>query len=484
MNNTQPAYWSAPLRPLAPAPYPADALPPVLCNIAEAVARKINAPPEPVYCSTLGAVSAACGKNLVVPSGPPGDDEVLHANLYFLIAAESGVWKSRIFKRIFGPLYDYQKQVRELFKTSQKPTLEREKLMLGKRKEALAQRAKKSPLSLNEQVELLNIIKRLEVIEDALLGTRLICEDITTQALGTALYNNGEMISSLSSEASEALNVITGRYAGEKVTADDNLYVRAFSGDPYTVDRISRPSVDLHCPLMTLFWMTQPVHMHRLFENESFCLGGLLPRFLVYTRDDDDLPPNKHAKPIDPKISNAFNNMLFTLLNEFRNASAERRLPESREIFEFFCDYDGSFLERKIGPDRDIAPFLRRYKELAWRIVLNLHAASYLKDADKYPLSLETAQNAVRIMDWHALEMERALEPRRGVLMKADFRKLWGFLKGMDQWQAPVHEIERLLRWKRPQIDKVVDAFPQVFCRKRGARAKRRGRIPELIAIV
>jgi hypothetical protein len=55
-----------------------------------------------------------------------------------------------------------------------------------------------------------------------------------------------------------------------------------------------------------------------------------------------------------------------------------------------------------------------RWTELAWRIALVLHAASFREEAVSEPLVEETAKISIRLMRWFVQEQLRSLRSTRG----------------------------------------------------------------------
>lgn len=96
-----------------PAPYPLEALPPLIRDAVQEVAGFVQAPVALVAASALAAVSTAVQTRHSVRrdaalSGP--------ATLYLLTVAESGERKSTIDKLFTGPIRDWEAQQRKLYR--------------------------------------------------------------------------------------------------------------------------------------------------------------------------------------------------------------------------------------------------------------------------------------------------------------------------------------------------------------------------------
>jgi hypothetical protein len=490
---------TAPIQPFPPQPFPADALPTVLREMAEGVAQEYSVPVDVVYCTILAAASAALGKNLVTPSGPQGSTLTLCGNLYYLISVRSGTAKSLVFNEIFKPLLEYERIMIEDFTNSNKPNLEQERALHNKRKDALLQKSKKNPLNPTEQAELLNIYLRLAKIEEELTGPRLFCSNITSEALGQALSRNHEMISSVSADARGVFQVIKGEYK-KGDNPDENIYTQSFSGDFCPVDRVGRDSLYLKHPIMTICWMGQPDCVQKLYLDEGFREGGFLARFLVFTQDLDVKERPDVINAIDPAIRQRYHDNLTLLCADVRLAKTEIRLPHNPQVYHLLREYYNSFVPRINGMDRDIDVYLKRFSELANRIALVLHAVKHVKEYTTpanvpglpcySAISEETARNAIRIMNWHILELERALESTRDATVRSNTFLLLKFLKECAQRDpygqpaASVSEIIRKFRWKREQLDKVLQGYPHLFTVYQGMPPKRGGIPSEMVRMI
>lgn len=81
---------------------------------------------------------------------------------------------------------------------------------------------------------------KLQDIKARLHAPRMFTEDTTAEALAKLLERNDEQILSWP-DASKTIQNLEGRYTEERM-ADDGLYVKAYTGDPHIVDRVTRPS--------------------------------------------------------------------------------------------------------------------------------------------------------------------------------------------------------------------------------------------------
>jgi hypothetical protein len=440
-------------------PFPAHALAPLQRSMGEAVASVLTIGPEIPYCCTLSATSAACGRSLMVSSGP---NRKIGANTYFLIGGVSGLGKSSLFRPCFEPLHSFQTTRFNQFIKIDQPRLRLEKLKLKKELEIYKKSVGKKNNVTGQDNKMMAILARLDELEIELRPPQVVCEDTTTEALALVLKANREQVFSLSPDADKVFRNIEGRYVSGK-TLDESLYVKAFSRDPHCVNRISRESIYLESPCMSICWMTQPDRLNRLFANSEFRDGGLLPRFLVVNRSSNIAEIPKVIPRIDSKLQYAYHDMIMGLLVNFWDSQCECLIPESAETYEAMRQYHNSLVPQMNGVDADIASFLKRLAEQAWRIAVCIHAALFRADCVNRPISLKTAQGAIEIARWHAQEQLRVLEPVRELTVYESFQKLIQFLQIQPQWEAATREVQRRFHWSREQLDKVVGAFSRCF---------------------
>jgi hypothetical protein len=191
------------------------------------------------------------------------------------------------------------------------------------------------------------VVARLEAIKLPLRPPQMICEDTTSEALVQVLQENREQVFSLSADADKVFLNIEGRYL--KKGYDDNLYVKGFSRDQHIVNRVCREPTFLQHPCITILWLTQPSRLTRLYENEEFRTGGLLPRFLISSRVSDVREIPTHNPCIPPGVNSAYIEIITELLTNFWKSGDDRRFPDSPETYECLRSYYNSLVPRMNG---------------------------------------------------------------------------------------------------------------------------------------
>ena len=195
------------------APFPLDALPQVLRDIIEGVARTERVPLAlPAMCA-VAVASAAIGAGLEIASGP---NRRTRANLYFLASAESGSGKSETFRIIAAPLVDHQTRLIETWKSNTLPKIETEIGVLIKEIKTLEAKAAKANTAPKEREEMLAELAAKRARKNKLLSLStmpcIIAQDVTTERLAVLLRDNREVIFSASADARKLIENLMGRY--------------------------------------------------------------------------------------------------------------------------------------------------------------------------------------------------------------------------------------------------------------------------------
>ena len=216
------------------------------------------------------------------------------------------------------------------------------------------------------------LIRRKEEIEAELTRRpKIVCEDVTREKLQVLLAQNYERILSASAEARQVIQaVLNGR--------GDNPYLKAWSGDPVDVDRISRDAVPLKAPRMALLWLPQPDLLTEMFTRRILTNNGFLPRVLPCVVDYAPVLLSTRTRRVAFQTEKNWGDLVRGL---FERTTPRRALrspcgarPRSRPCS---SAHYNSVVERRRGELADVGPFAARWAEQGWRLVIVLHAATW-----------------------------------------------------------------------------------------------------------
>ena len=84
---------------------------------------------------------------------------------------------------------------------------------------------------------------------------RLVVDDVTMEVLGKLMEQNNERIGIFSTEGG-IFNILAGRYSDKTII---DLILKAYTGDRYAQDRMTRRGQALDHPLITMLLYVQPI---------------------------------------------------------------------------------------------------------------------------------------------------------------------------------------------------------------------------------
>ena len=232
------------------------------------------------------------------------------ANLWLLPALAPGNRKSAVERAAAAPLRDWERDQAVEMATDIAAAASDLKVAEARAKELRTQAAKAT-----SDVEVRDLARRAAEIERAApqvpTPPQLWTSDATPENLGMLLETHGERMAWLSAEGG-FFEIVGGRYS--KGVPNLDLMLKAHAGDPERVDRIGRPPVYLHEPLLTIAMSPQPELLRGLMAKPGFRGRGLLGRFLYF------LPPSPlgyrtlNGPPVPKAVRAAYHDRLRTIL--------------------------------------------------------------------------------------------------------------------------------------------------------------------------
>jgi hypothetical protein len=384
-------------------PFPIACLPEGAGAMAREIARVTTSQSgELASVSVLGILSAALGAGLQIVSGP---ERLTRPNLFIMAIAESGTGKGEAFKLAAKPFEDAEAEEIENFEMTSRPGLLAELSVAEKRAKKLCTDAAKER-DTHSRIAIMNEYRQAEAERGALeknleSAPRWKVGDVTKEALAIVLQGQpGEAAASLSSEARGIFAIVKGRYAKEG--GDEDFYCSAYSGDSVAVDRVGRPRVMLRSPCLSILWMVQPDAARCAFGDEALTESGLLPRFLIF--DPKVEPKERHGEtPRIPRfVIESWKDLVEDLL-KYRRAGREPVVATtSLEAAALLRDYENENIRARQRGGRlaDLAPYVARWSENAWKMALILHACRHGAKAHETPVAAETARDAIEVVQW------------------------------------------------------------------------------------
>jgi Protein of unknown function (DUF3987)/CHC2 zinc finger len=437
-------------------PFPLHCLPPLVEAMAKEVCATERVPESLVGCCALGILSASIGAGLAVRSA---SNRLTRANIYLLASAESGSGKSETFRHLAKPFQQFELDRINRWEELERPdAIAKRELLEADIKERKRQYAKHHDDNIGEEVK--EFEREMEELECRLHMPTLSCEDITNEKLADLLSKNDQQLASLSSDALSIVNILLGRY-NKLDRTDEALYLKAFSGDPCVVHRMSRDPIFLKSPCLTALWLTQPDKLQSLLDERSLNEGGLIPRILPCNTNCGPREIGKNPPSISISVEKAYAGLIFSLLETYRLAPERFRIKPTLEALEALNDHHDAIVKRRRGELRDVSSYAARWNEQAWRIAVCLHAGTHGGQAHEQPFSLETGQRAIALADWFAAEQLRILNAGRTQRKFERLQKLTELIVRQYNGAAALRALQRNNGFEPAETRELVAKFPE-----------------------
>ena len=435
----------------APENFPASVLPPLLLTVAEDMARVYQTPVCLPGMATLAVLSGALGRSVVVMGAYK--DKPTRLNLYVMASAERGTGKGNIGEHLSHPIAERSKQLRE-HQLNESASYRGEVGILKKEIAKLENTGVSESGTVRHKTEsdLTTKNRRLETLDrEAKRERKLWVSDCGSEALGRALDDNDETLFSYSSEAGAALKVALGKYTDGK--GDFDLLLSGYSGDSVRVDRITRKSLELISPCLSLFWLVQGVILRDLCGNPEAVERGLTARPLIFetgaVRQLDDR--TNLATTTGPRWADFINGVLDQRLIQDREPGVIQCTPEARAVFSDFSD-ESVMLGR--GQFADLDGELTRWRENGIKVAGLFALAEGLRT-----LTADHAERGCAIVRWAGYSYLGILSAGRAERKRTDLDRLLVIIKEKGG-EITLGDLQRHHEIKRSFVQSVMAAFP------------------------
>jgi DNA polymerase I-like protein with 3'-5' exonuclease and polymerase domains len=261
---------------LAPAPalplFPVDILPPWVGDWATAAAVALQVPVDLPATLALAACSAGVAQKVVAVPRPGWAEPV---NTYWVTALPPSDRKTQAFTRAVAPVFEMQDRIRQESAPARREAEATQKALL-KRAARLEDKYAKAETP-EERTEALEELKAVKAEFDQLIVPvlpQLLVDDETPDNLTKTVCEQGGRLFQASAEGTLFENI--GRWS-DKPTFD--IYLKAYSGDPLSVGRVTRARTECRHPALTCAIAPQPAVIEGLGEDPSLAGRGFLARW-------------------------------------------------------------------------------------------------------------------------------------------------------------------------------------------------------------
>jgi replicative DNA helicase len=263
-----------PLTQTMPIPvFPVDMLPGPVADMVRATAESTQTDPAMAGTSALSALSACTGGHAEIEIRG-GWREPL--NVYTVTILAPGERKSAVQLAMIRPLLDTEQQLADAGMAARLEA-ETRKHIAEKAADKLKHEAAKAANTDGWNTAMANALGAAQIADSIQVPAvpRIIADDITPEAAGTVLAEQGGRLAIISAEGG-IFDIIAGRYSGNVPNMD--VWLKGHSGDPLKVDRKGRPPEYVRRPALTLGLMIQPAVLNAVAANRQFRGRRLLAR--------------------------------------------------------------------------------------------------------------------------------------------------------------------------------------------------------------
>ncbi|WP_241836123.1 YfjI family protein [Streptomyces sp. JS01] len=436
-----------------------------LAPFVTATAESLQVPDDMVAFACLATISTATGGRRKVQVKHGWSESTA---LYLTALADSSEKKTPALNAACDPLRDIETELIEKARPAVEETrqeiritekaMEAAEKVAGGGKAADREDAKADAEAARE--------KLLELGDNPALPLILV-RDITLEALALRMAEQKGRLGSLASEGG-LFKIAAGLY-GNNGKANTDLLLEAYTGGPYSIERIGRPDRRMPSTFLALGMIIQPGMIAGLEKkNPEFRQSGFLGRFL-YAKPAPTDTDTFDTPEVSSDVADDYGQRVRTLVSDVWNTSdiiVMRLSVEARAEFGRF--YDAFAKRRKPGGDlHDIADWAGKLRGQLVRIAACI---TLFEDPAAQEISLERIQAAISmapyfitharaVFDLMGKNREGALKPLRDLLAwlrsrsapNADFsaRDAWQALKGrewaedMDTMNEALKEMER-----------------------------------------
>ena len=252
-----------------PAPdFPIECLPAVMRRWVKESATALQAPIEMLSVPMIAAIASCIGSGAAIELNRKGWLE--RCAMYCALFAPKGSIKSPALKAVLFVLWIIESENREEWEAAYaawKEAAHEAKLRLkaydARVRELLKKHGDKAELP-----------EKPAAIPPAPVWSRIVTTSSTIEKLAGLMSESRGMTLALDELATLIMNM--ERYSGG---SDRQFYLAAHSGEPYSVDRISRPHLHVPCTWLTIIGGIQPAVAQKLFDARAGIDDGLFERF-------------------------------------------------------------------------------------------------------------------------------------------------------------------------------------------------------------
>lgn len=442
-------------------PFPVQCLPLILQNYLREICRVYGVCEALPGACMLGTLSMALGSGAEIDIG----EYRVRGNLFVLGSARSGTGKSVVFSRVVQPFLDYERNWVAYWRKNTLPGIKAKIRMLKQRQETLDKQASKLPkMSEADLQEATNIEQDLQDLTRLTQEPSMTFGEATREKIADLVSRSPrETLASVSAEARGCINALMGRYNSK---TDEDMFVALWSGDYYKICRMYRPDTVLRNPCLSLLWLVQPDLLSQLLSSDDMLDSGLLARTLFFEGGSPFHTIGNQA-PLLPSSQHAWQDLVCRIANTFYHQPEAVIFPCQQEVLDLMTRFRLCLIQRTKfeGDLADVSSFAARWVEQTWRIMLVLHVTK-LQEMVLSPVSMETANEAIQLMDWFATQQLLLLTAQRERKTDERFESLLQVLGRKPGQCCSLRDLHRRHGFQEAEVRTIVLNHPGILVMK------------------
>jgi hypothetical protein len=458
----QPDEWPDPIplnTHMALPPFPLTAFPGWLREWVTAESHATQTPPDMAAMLSLGIIATACQRVLIVRVR---DGWVEQPSIYTAISLPPGSRKSAVMHAAREPLDEYELEQAEIL-APQIARSQDARAAAEKRLARAIERASKAdgPERLAADQDMHDARASLSAAESAVVSApQLSCSDATQEALARLLAHNRECMALLDAEGCGPLANMAGRYTDGSAAID--LYLRAHAGDAYRCDRMSRETISLRRPALTMAITTQPEVLRQLGQRREMRGLGLLARFLWVVPTSTVGRRLSRPEPMAERVRSAYASHVRALLELERRQDGEPHIVQLSIAADDVLTAWSERLEPRLGTGGDlehVADWAGKLAGACVRIAGLLQAVQYPDCPWRVELSADTMQRALIVGDYLLAHAVAALGEMGADPVLADARHVLGWLLARNVRTISRRNLWHSMRGRYPRAEMIEPAL-------------------------
>ena len=441
--------------------FPIEAMPKSLIKYLRSLSNSLQVTTDMVCCNALGILAACCQGKYKVEIKPDWREPL---NLYILNIAQPSERKSAAVSTQTKPMIAYEAKYNEDNRATIEKNRMEYKALLKKQEDFIRKLAKdkdSEKAKNNEELDCVEIAEQIAHFRHK-SEMKLFVDDITPENLGKVMNESNGCAAMISSEGG-IFDMLSGGMYSKNVNLD--IFLKSYSGDALRVDRITRDSVKVNNPALTMLLSVQPSVIEGMVSNPVFKGRGLTARFLYSMPHSLVGKRSFFTEGVPQELSLRYKELIDDLLDDAIPSESEgpeiiRLTSGARQVIAQFYEHVESELA---GEYEDINEWAGKIVGTTARIAALLCRADapiefYTEDAH-FEIDEETMCRAVAIGEYFIRHALAALNLMGADNLTKDCKYLIETVKKKKLREFTLREIMRLCQRfkKKEQLLPVLD---------------------------